>query len=230
MLRSVKSEMFREQYATVFDGDARWRSLPMPDRRSASSGSDDSTYIRNPPFFDGLTLEPVPPADIVSARASGAARRQRHDGSHLAGRVDSGGQPGWPIPDREGRRAGRLQLVRRAARQPRSDDARNVRQHPPAQPARARNGGRMDVAAPRGRADDDLRRLGPVSRSRRAAHRHRGQGVRVRIVARLGRQGHAAARRQGGDCRELRAHSPQQPGEHGRAAAASSGPARPRRR
>jgi hypothetical protein len=57
----------------------------------------------------------------------------------------------------------------------------------------------------------------------RAAARDRGQGVRVRIVARLGGEGDAAARRQGGHRRIVRAHSPQQSREHGRAAAAVQG-------
>ena len=68
MLRSVKSEMFREKYATVFDGDERWRSLPNP-VGERYEWDDTSTYIRNPPFFEGLTLEPTPPSDIVAARA-----------------------------------------------------------------------------------------------------------------------------------------------------------------
>ncbi len=68
MLRSVKSEMFRETYAKVFDGDERWRSLPSP-VGERFAWDDASTYIRNPPFFEGLTLEPVPPSDIVAARA-----------------------------------------------------------------------------------------------------------------------------------------------------------------
>jgi aconitate hydratase len=68
MLTAVKSEMFRTKYATVFDGDARWRSLPSP-TGERFAWDDTSTYIRNPPFFEGLTLEPIPPADIVGARA-----------------------------------------------------------------------------------------------------------------------------------------------------------------
>jgi aconitate hydratase len=67
MLRSVKSEMFREKYAAVYDGDARWRSLPIP-TGERFEWSDDSTYIRNPPFFENLTHEPAPPADIRDAR------------------------------------------------------------------------------------------------------------------------------------------------------------------
>jgi aconitate hydratase len=68
MLGSVKSEMFREQYAHVFDGDERWRSLPIP-TGERFEWTDDSTYIRNPPFFENLTLEPRLPSDIRGARA-----------------------------------------------------------------------------------------------------------------------------------------------------------------
>ena len=67
MLGAVKSEMFRTKYAQVFDGDDRWRSLPIP-TGERFEWSDESTYIRNPPFFDGLTREPTPPADIHEAR------------------------------------------------------------------------------------------------------------------------------------------------------------------
>src|SRR3954447_2592743 len=68
MLKAVKSEMFRSKYATVFDGDERWRSLPSP-TGERFAWDDSSTYIRNPPFFESLTLEPTPPSDIVGARA-----------------------------------------------------------------------------------------------------------------------------------------------------------------
>jgi aconitate hydratase len=67
MLRAVKSEMFRDKYAHVFEGDERWRSLPVP-TGERFEWSDESTYIRNPPFFEHLTHEPVPPADIHGAR------------------------------------------------------------------------------------------------------------------------------------------------------------------
>jgi aconitate hydratase A / 2-methylisocitrate dehydratase len=67
MLSAVKSEMFRERYSHVFEGDDRWRSLPSP-TGERFEWSDDSTYIRNPPFFEGLTHDPAPPADIRGAR------------------------------------------------------------------------------------------------------------------------------------------------------------------
>jgi aconitate hydratase len=68
MLRSVSAQMFREQYADVFSGDARWQSLIVP-TGDRFEWQDDSTYIRNPPFFEGLSLQPTPPTNITGARA-----------------------------------------------------------------------------------------------------------------------------------------------------------------
>ena len=64
---SIDPELFRRTYATVFEGDDRWRALPVPlgDRYAWAEGS---TYIAKPPFFDGLTLEPAPVRDIEGAR------------------------------------------------------------------------------------------------------------------------------------------------------------------
>ena len=73
---------------------------------------------------------------------------------------------------------------------------------------------------PDGAADVDLRRLGEVRGGRRAAGDPGRQGIRLRLIARLGRQGAEAARRPRRDRRELRAHPSQQPGRHGHAAAA----------
>ena len=67
MLRAVNAQMFREQYADVFAGDERWQTLAVPtgDRFAWES---DSTYVRNPPFFDGVTLQPAALKDIAGAR------------------------------------------------------------------------------------------------------------------------------------------------------------------
>jgi aconitate hydratase A / 2-methylisocitrate dehydratase len=67
MLAAVRADMFREQYANVFAGDERWRSLPVP-TGDRFVWEPDSTYIRNPPFFEGLTLQPAPLRDITGAR------------------------------------------------------------------------------------------------------------------------------------------------------------------
>jgi len=64
---AIRSEMFRRNYADVFAGDDRWRSLPVPagDRYEWS----DSTYIRKPPFFEGMDPEPAGIEPIRGARA-----------------------------------------------------------------------------------------------------------------------------------------------------------------
>jgi aconitate hydratase len=67
MLSSVTSEMFRTQYADVFGGDDRWKTLPVP-TGSRFAWDSESTYIRNPPFFEGLTLQTTPLKDITGAR------------------------------------------------------------------------------------------------------------------------------------------------------------------
>jgi aconitate hydratase len=63
----VRSEVFTRGYASVFDGDERWRSLPVPagERYAWDPGS---TYVALPPFFAGLSPEPAPLADISGAR------------------------------------------------------------------------------------------------------------------------------------------------------------------
>jgi aconitate hydratase len=67
MLTSVTSNMFREQYADVFSGDERWKSLKVP-TGDRFEWEPDSTYIRNPPFFEHLTMETAAVKDITGAR------------------------------------------------------------------------------------------------------------------------------------------------------------------
>jgi aconitate hydratase len=64
---SLASDMFRAAYGHVFDGDEMWRGLPVPEG-GAYEWSDDSTYVRRPPYFDDMPDQPEPLADIVDAR------------------------------------------------------------------------------------------------------------------------------------------------------------------
>jgi aconitate hydratase A / 2-methylisocitrate dehydratase len=59
--------MFRKQYADVFAGDERWRALPVPEG-DLYAWDETSTYIRRPPFFEGMPREPEPIEDIQAAR------------------------------------------------------------------------------------------------------------------------------------------------------------------
>ncbi len=67
MLVGVKSEMFQRQYANVFEGDERWRSLPVP-TGDLFEWDERSTYVRKPPFVEHITREPAPLSDIRHAR------------------------------------------------------------------------------------------------------------------------------------------------------------------
>jgi len=65
---AIDPELFRRTYATVFEGDERWRALPIPSG-DRYAWAPDSTYIAKPPFFDGLSFETDAVADIAGARA-----------------------------------------------------------------------------------------------------------------------------------------------------------------
>jgi aconitate hydratase len=64
---SINSEMFKTQYAGVFDGDDRWKSLPTP-KGAVLEWDEKSTYVRKPPYFDGMKMTPDAVKDILGAR------------------------------------------------------------------------------------------------------------------------------------------------------------------
>jgi aconitate hydratase len=64
---AVAAEMFTRDYADVFEGDDRWRALPVPSG-DTFAWDPDSTYVRHPPYFETMTAEPAPVADIHGAR------------------------------------------------------------------------------------------------------------------------------------------------------------------
>ncbi len=67
MASAINQEMFTADYADVFAGDERWTSLPTPTGK-VFEWDADSTYVRKPPYFEGMTAEPVPVRDISGAR------------------------------------------------------------------------------------------------------------------------------------------------------------------
>src|ERR1700689_2315832 len=65
---SVDSAMFKKGYANVFAGDANWNAIKTPAGK-IYSWDGKSTYVKNPPYFDGMTMTPAPLTDIEGARA-----------------------------------------------------------------------------------------------------------------------------------------------------------------
>ncbi len=219
MLRAVNARMFREQYADVFAGDDRWRSLNVP-QGDRFAWEADSTYIRNPPFFDGLTLEPAPLVDILGARTlamlgdsittdhispAGSIKKDSPAGKYL---MAQGVQPA--DFNSYGARRGNHEVMMRGT-------FANIRLRNLLAPGTE---GGYTTYQPGGRRDDDLRRGHEVQAGRRTVDHSGGEGVRIGILTRLGGERHAAAGCLRGHCRELRADPPQQPGQHGRPAPA----------
>ncbi|MFI6680454.1 aconitate hydratase AcnA [Kribbella sp. NPDC050470] len=64
---SINKEMFTKDYADVFAGDERWQSLPTPEGKTFA-WDPESTYVRKPPYFEGMANEPAPVTDIAGAR------------------------------------------------------------------------------------------------------------------------------------------------------------------
>jgi aconitate hydratase len=64
---AITGEMFRKSYGNVFDGNTTWNAIPVA-AGELFDFKDESTYIQDPPFFQGLTLEPKPLTDIRGAR------------------------------------------------------------------------------------------------------------------------------------------------------------------
>ncbi len=67
---ALKPDMYRTRYAEVFDGDEHWKGLPLPEGDlNLYEWDAASTYIRNPPFFEDMTLDIEKPGDVEGARA-----------------------------------------------------------------------------------------------------------------------------------------------------------------
>ena len=149
MLSSVRREMFHEQYAHVFDGDARWQSLPVP-QGEAFAWEADSTYIRNPPFFEGhrrwcrrrrptCAARACSRCSATASRPITSRRRVRFQADSPAGKwlIAHGVEP--RDFNSYGARRGNHEVMMRGT-------FANIRLQ---EPARARHRGRLDDAAAR---------------------------------------------------------------------------------
>ncbi|HWM72228.1 MAG TPA: aconitate hydratase, partial [Nocardioides sp.] len=96
--QAISSDMFGSNYEDVFAGDEQWRSLPTPEGNTFA-WDEDSTYVRKPPYFDGMPDEPEPVTDFEGARVllklgdsvttdhispAGAIKKDSPAGSYLA--------------------------------------------------------------------------------------------------------------------------------------------------
>ena len=221
---AITEEMFTKDYADVFAGDERWRSLPTPEGKTFA-WDPESTYVRKPPYFEGMAPDPSPVADVSGARVlaklgdsvttdhispAGSIKADTPAGQYL---IEHG------VEKRDfnsyGSRRGNHEVMIRGT-------FANIR---------LRNQLLDDVSggytrdftqdgAPQAFIYDAAQ---PLHRRGHPAGGAGRQGVRLGVVARLGGEGHRAARRQGGDRGVLRADPPVQPDRHGRAPAAVPG-------
>ena len=182
----------------------------------------DSTYVRKPPYFDGMPAEPEPVTDIDGARVLADARRLGHHRPHLAGRLDQGrlARPATTCSEHGverrdfnsyGSRRGNHEVMIRGT-------FANIRLRNQLAPG-TEGGVTRDFTAG-GEVTSIYDAAQHYAGRRHAAGHPRRQGVRLRLVPRLGGQGHRAARRARGHRRVVRADPPLQPDRHGRAAAA----------
>ena len=214
---SLRSEMFREQYSDVFKGDEQWQQLPIPEGETYA-WAGDSTYVKQPPFFDDMPAQPSAVEDISAARVlaylgdsvttdhispAGAIKADSPAGRYLS---EHGVEP--RDFNSYGARRGNHEVMMRGT-------FANVRLRNRLVPEIE---GGYTLHLPGWRAVVDLRRRHEVHRGRSAAHRPRGLGVRHGLFTRLGGQRLAFVGRARGHRQELRAHSPQQPDRHGRRA------------
>ena len=65
--KAIGAQMYRERYAHVFDGDERWKALDIPTGETFK-WDEKSTYVRKPPYFEGMPKQPTPVSDIANAR------------------------------------------------------------------------------------------------------------------------------------------------------------------
>ena len=200
--QAVQSDMFRKSYGEVFAGDERWNSLEVP-TGERYAWEADSTYVRLPPYFEDMPAEPAPVRDIEGARVL-AKLGDSVTTDHIspAGSIKRDGPAGLYLQEQGvaprdfnsyGSRRGNHEVMMRG----------HVRQHPHQEPHRWRGGplpeGGVTRHLPDGEQLVDLRRRDALRAGRHAAGRARRQGVRLGLLARLGREGHQAARRARGD-------------------------------
>ena len=215
--KSIASEMFTRNYGEVLSGDENWNAVEVPEGDRYTW--PDSTYVRRPSFFEGMPaeapgVEPIEEARVLALLGdsittdhispAGAIKKDSPAGRWL---IEEGVEP--RDFNSYGSRRGNHEVMIRGT-------FANIR----LRNLLVERAGGYTRRFPDGEETHHLRRGDGIRRRGRAARRPRRQGVRVRLLPRLGGEGDAAARGEGGDRRELRADPPLEPDRDGCAAAA----------
>ncbi len=215
---SVTPEMFEKRYGDVFKGDANWQKIKVGGGMTYA-WDPGSTYVQNPPYFDDMTPEPKPVADIIGARILGLFGDSiTTDHISPAGSIKKDGPAGQYLLEHQvrpddfnsyGSRRGNHEVMMRGT-------FANIRIKN--EMLGGKEGGntihlaRTATEMPIYDAAMQYQREGvPLVDLRR-------QGIRHRLVARLGGQRHGSSRRACRDRRKLRAHPPLESDRHGRGA------------
>jgi len=212
---AIESDMFRKSYGEVFEGDENWNGIDIPEGDRYEWG-DDSTYVKRPPYFDGMPADAPEGFDEIKGAKAIAKLGDSVTTDHIspAGAIKRDTPGGKYLLERDveqkdfnsyGSRRGNHEVMMRGT----FANVRLRNQLAPGTEGWLHEEGR--------RGDVHLRRGDGVRGGGRAHLRTRRQGVRLRLVARLGREGPAPARHQVRDRRELRADPPVEPRRDGRA-------------
>ncbi len=218
LIRQVISrEMFRARYGDVFRGDEHWREIRV-EGGLTYKWVDGSTYVQNPPYFTDMKPTPEPLTDIVNARILGLFGDSiTTDHISPAGSIKRDGPAGEYLLSHQvrpaefnsyGSRRGNHEVMMRGT-------FANIRIKN--QMVRGIEGG-VTVHHPSGERMPIYDAAMRYQEEKVSARHLRRQGIRHRLLARLGGKGDATSRRQGRDCAELRAHPQVEPRRHGGAA------------
>ncbi len=214
--------IYRSLYGDVANANPLWGTI------SGATGQvydwPSSTYIAKPPFFDGFKMTTVHSGDIKGARVLGIfGDSVTTDHISPAGSIKPTSPAGVYLMEHDvsvvdfnsyGARRGNHDVMMRGT----FANVRIKNLMLPREGRRRARGRRRHAVPAVGREDADLRCRDEVHRGRHADDHLRRRGIRHRVVARLGGEGHAAPRREGRGREELRADSPVESRRHGRAA------------
>ena len=216
---TLTRSMFQSRYSDVFKGPRQWQEIEVEAGSKTYAWNDSSTYVRNPPYFEGITMTPKPVTDITGARVL-AVLGDSITTDHIspAGSIKKSSPAGeyllqYQIQQKDfnsyGARRGNHEVMMRGT-------FANIRIKNEMAPGTE---GGVTTHYPSGKVMPIYDAAMLYKAEANAAGGLRRQGIRHRLLPRLGGQRHHAAWREGGHHRELRAHPSFQPRRHGCAAA-----------